>query len=101
MYTHLQVLRYFRSGALLPIEIQEQMRALKNELSMMDSRVSNCRNTLHNLSEDEEEMCLMNLSCLKKKPKLYAFPLVDEIRGTHDQIEVSFYVILCTSIIYF
>lgn len=65
------VLGYFKSGFLLPIEIQEQMRYLKNDLSNIARRIANAHVTLSDLTEDDEDMALMNLTCLKKKPTLY------------------------------
>ena len=65
------VLSYFKTGSLLPIEIQEKTRKLKNFLSIMCSRVHTSINVLQDLTEDDEEMALMNLTFLGKKPKLY------------------------------
>eukprot|EP01035_Chromulina_nebulosa_P027431 gene27431-36084_t len=76
------VLSYFKKGSLLPIEIQEKMRTLKNELSVMLSRTVGSKNVLAAITEDEEEMALMNLTLLKRK-----YPLVPEIRATHDAME--------------
>jgi hypothetical protein len=66
------VLAYFKTGSLLPIEVQENMRNLKNDLSLMLNRTTSSRNALLNLTEDDEEMALMNLTLLKENPKLYA-----------------------------
>jgi hypothetical protein len=66
-----EILRYCSHGSLLPIEVQEKMRNLKNDLSMMSSRVSSSKHALHELTEDDEEMALMNLTYLKHKPLLY------------------------------
>lgn len=66
-----KVLSFFKSGALLPIEIQEKMRTLKNDLSAMINRIKSSRRVLDFITQDEEEMALMNLGYLKSKPKLY------------------------------
>ena len=50
------------------ITLQEEMRNLKNDLSMMMRRISGARAALNELTEDDEEMALMNLSSLKDKP---------------------------------
>eukprot|EP01032_Pedospumella_encystans_P012768 gene12768-14745_t len=50
------ILGYFRSGSLLPIEIQEQMRNRKNDLCVMLSRIRSARHTIHELTEDDEDM---------------------------------------------
>ena len=49
------------------------MRTLKNELSVMLSRTVGSKNVLAAITEDEEEMALMNLTLLKRKPKLYTY----------------------------
>jgi magnesium transporter len=82
-----RTLQYFRNGSLLSIEIQEDMRMLKNQLSQIMNRLELCRNTLVELTEDDEEMALMNLSVLKLKPTLYRLPLSPEILATHDRVE--------------
>eukprot|EP01034_Spumella_vulgaris_P025879 gene25879-32385_t len=82
-----EILRYCSHGSLLPIEVQEKMRNLKNDLSMMSSRVSSSKHALHELTEDDEEMALMNLTYLKHKPLLYTYPLAGEILSKHDEIE--------------
>jgi magnesium transporter len=82
-----RTLQYFRNGSLLSIEIQEEMRMLKNQLSQIMNRLELCRNTLVELTEDDEEMALMNLSVLKLKPALYRLPLSPEILATHDRTE--------------
>jgi hypothetical protein len=64
-------LQYFKDAALVPIKVQSQIRQLKNDLSIMMNRVHGSRQALQYITEDDEEMALMNLSLLKKKPKLY------------------------------
>ena len=59
------------TGSLLPIEVQEQMRNRKNDLCVMLGRITSARHTINELTEDDEDMALMNLTLLKKKPKLY------------------------------
>eukprot|EP00600_Ochromonadales_sp_CCMP1393_P000073 CAMPEP_0174982286 /NCGR_PEP_ID=MMETSP0004_2-20121128/16409_1 /TAXON_ID=420556 /ORGANISM="Ochromonas sp., Strain CCMP1393" /LENGTH=824 /DNA_ID=CAMNT_0016234221 /DNA_START=61 /DNA_END=2535 /DNA_ORIENTATION=+ len=81
------VLKVFRSGSLLPIAIQEQMRNKKNNLSNLMTRIESLRENLTELTEDDEDMALMNLSVLKYKPKLYHYPLVPEILTKHDEME--------------
>jgi hypothetical protein len=61
----------FPAGSLLPIEVQEKMRNRKNDLSVMIRRISSARNTINVLTEDDEEMALMNLTVLREKPSLY------------------------------
>lgn len=68
-----RALQYFRNGSLLSIEIQEEMRMLKNQLSQIMNRLELCRNALEELTEDDEEMALMNLSVLKSNPSLYRY----------------------------
>lgn len=67
------ILGYFRSGSLLPIEVQEKMRNRKNELLVMQRRISSARNAVHELTEDDEDMALMSLSVLRAKPSLYRY----------------------------
>jgi hypothetical protein len=59
------------AGSLLPIEVQEKMRNRKNDLSVMMRRIISARQALTVLTEDDEQMALMNLSVLRNKPALY------------------------------
>jgi hypothetical protein len=63
------------TGSLLPIEVQEKMRNRKNDLSVMMRRITSARNTVNVLTEDDEEMALMNLTVLRNKPHLYQYVL--------------------------
>ena len=58
-------------GSLLPIEVQEKMRNRKNDLSVMMRRISTARSAIQQLTEDDEDMALMNLTLLRDKPALY------------------------------
>jgi len=57
--------------SLLPIDMQENMRELKNDLSRMLSRVGSSQRVLQDAVADDEEMAMMNLTLLKSKPELY------------------------------
>ena len=59
------------TGSLLPIEVQEKMRNRKNDLSVMMRRISTARSAIQQLTEDDEDMALMNLTLLRDKPALY------------------------------
>ena len=61
----------FPPGSLLPIEVQEKMRNRKNDLSVMVRRIVSARHAIQDLTEDEEDLALMNLSVLHRKPSLY------------------------------
>jgi hypothetical protein len=65
------LLFYYKHGTLVSMEIQSEVRTLKNELLMIDKRLNGCKQALQYVVEDDEEMALMNLSLLKKKPALY------------------------------
>ena len=56
---------------MLPIEVQEQMRNRKNDLCVMLGRITSARHTINELTEDDEDMALMNLTLLQRKPTLY------------------------------
>jgi hypothetical protein len=47
------------------------MRNRKNDLSVMVRRIVSARHTIQDLTEDEEDLALMNLSVLHRKPSLY------------------------------
>lgn len=65
------VLSLVRSGSLIPLRVQEKLRNLKNDLSDLKNNITSTRQILTNITEDEEEMALMNLYLLQKNPDLY------------------------------
>lgn len=67
------LLSYFKTGALLSIDIQEQMRSIKLELSEMSDRVASSVKTLEKLLDDKEQMALMNLSVIKTTRDPYRY----------------------------
>lgn len=47
------------------------MRNRKNDLSVMIRRIISARNTINQVTEEDEQMALMNLTVLRDKPSLY------------------------------
>jgi hypothetical protein len=47
------------------------------------------RQTLVETAEEEDQLALMNLSALCRRPQLYRYPLAQEILAQHDPIEVG------------
>jgi Mg2+ and Co2+ transporter CorA len=74
-------------GSLLPIKEQERMRTLKNSVTQMESWMGNLAAALEAVIEDDEEMALMNLTRLADCPSLYSYPLSDDIKGHHEEVE--------------
>ncbi len=74
-------------GCILSIDAQEQMRRLKNHVSHVTNRLQTFQRALDAVVEDDEAMALMNLSLILTKPRLYKYPLEDEILGTHEEVE--------------
>lgn len=64
---------YRGSGSLLPVSVQEDMKNLKNRLSVLLQRISAMNSLLQDLIADEEEMSLMNLTYLSKRQHLYRY----------------------------
>eukprot|EP01041_Mallomonas_annulata_P002658 gene2658-5214_t len=95
-----ELLRAFNSGTIISIRLQERMRQLKNRLSRMLAHMKGRRRLFVELLDNEEDMALMNLSILYKKPTLYDLPLRPEILGTHEEIEtlVESYLLDYTSL---
>jgi hypothetical protein len=46
------------------------------------------RHTLTEVAEEEDDLALMNLTALRRRPALYRYPLAQEIRAQHDPMEV-------------
>jgi hypothetical protein len=68
-----KILKYYKKGALLSASIQNELKKLKNGLNCLQRRVVNCQRALIELTDNDEDMALMSLSLLKRKPFLYKF----------------------------
>ena len=55
----------------IPHICQEEMRALKNSVFLLQSKNSALRKALTVLIDDDEAMTLMNLSKFRRNPDLY------------------------------
>ena len=66
-----EVLAYFKTVSILPIERKEQMNHLKNSLSEFKRRVLNQQHILMEVTDDDDTMALMNLSKFQDRVALY------------------------------
>jgi hypothetical protein len=83
------VLPFFqkRHGTLLPVEIQEDMKNYKNQLSFYLQRITCFRHLVEDLIADEEEMVLMHVSLFWNHIEYYQLPLSPIILQHHEVIE--------------
>eukprot|EP01038_Epipyxis_sp_PR26KG_P005355 gene5355-7429_t len=82
-----KILSCFARGSLLSQKIQEDLRDIKNCISLMKERLTKLKLSLNDLIEEPEDMALMNLSFLRIKPKRYKLPLTDDLLTKYDAIE--------------
>ena len=68
-----ELLSYTKKGSLLPLELQEEMRELKNILSQTTGKLESYRRAIDELIDNDSDMSLMNLSMLAVKPLLYKY----------------------------
>lgn len=66
------LMRQCSRATMLPLAVQETLRDVKNELSLMRGRVGGTREALRALTEDDADMALMSLSALRQRPDLYS-----------------------------
>jgi len=66
-----ELLAYTKKGSLLPLELQERIRELKNAISQMSGKLESYRRVLNELIENDQDMALMNLTMLRDNPTLY------------------------------
>lgn len=66
-----EIFQYYKSGKTPPVEMELEFRNLKNYLFTLKKRVAGYKSTLVDITDDDESMALMNLTCLEHKPLLY------------------------------
>jgi hypothetical protein len=96
---------YQTKSMLIPLEAQSSLRQLKHDLSTGLHRIDSYITTLNTLTEDDDDMALMYLTLLKKKPELFHFhEKREEIVRKHHEIEVSgfelFFSFSCFSFVF-
>jgi len=82
-----ELLSQTKKGSLLPLNLQEDMRELKNVASRMSVKLDRYQKALHELIMNDEDMALMNLTTLRSNPLLYRTPLSVEILSQHEEVE--------------
>ena len=87
-----ELLSYTKKGSLLPLELQEEMRELKNIVSHMGGKLDAYRRALNELLDNDCDMALMNLSLLAEKPILYKYVLPLVINASYF---LTYSVIMC------
>ncbi len=65
------IFRYYRNGLSPPVEVEKLFKNLKNHLYNLRKRVLSYKAVLTDITEDEEQLAMMNLSLLKKRQELY------------------------------
>ena len=72
--TRMQILlSHYKKATFIPLEVQSELRLLKNDLSQIVNRVGRALDALRLITEDDQDMALMNLTLLKQKPNLYRY----------------------------
>jgi len=79
--------RMRKGGTLLPLNLQEEMREIKNTASEMAATVDLYRGAMNELIDNDDQMALMNLTQLARDPSLYRTPLCPEILASHEDVE--------------
>eukprot|EP01042_Synura_sphagnicola_P004810 gene4810-6123_t len=82
-----ELLAYTKKGSLLPLELQERIRELKNVTAKMSGKLESYRRVLNELIENDQDMALMNLTVLRDNPTLYRSPLSPEVLAAHEEVE--------------
>jgi len=83
-----KILHYLEEHVLLPLDVQEKMRLLKNDLSSHMQVFSRCKQVLELVLDDIPDMAMMNLSYLRRKPRMYETPLSEDLLRKHEHSEI-------------
>ncbi len=71
-----KILAFFREGAMVSPNVQEKLRALKDKIQRLASKLKNYRLSLDDIIEDDETMALMNVTSLALDSSLYEYGLI-------------------------
>ena len=66
-----KILFYFRNRSIMSIEVQENIRIVKNKLSALGAKVISYKRAIVEILEDDNDLTYLNLSALKKNPDMY------------------------------
>jgi hypothetical protein len=66
-----RILLHFKHRTVMPVEMQENMREIKNAVHSEKNKLDKCKIVLTEIMEDVENLALMNLSILKTNSNLY------------------------------
>lgn len=87
--THLGVAvhQQIKTATMVSIDLQEQMRVLKDRLAALLHQIKGDKRALEDIVVDDEELAMMDLGKLKQMPKLYESPLKPAILASHEDME--------------
>lgn len=69
------ILNLMKKSPLLGVQTEEKLRLLKDSLSSLSDRIISCVKMIEEITDDDEEMSLMNLTTLRQDPMLYRYQL--------------------------
>ncbi|RYG70187.1 hypothetical protein EON64_00830 [archaeon] len=82
------VTRMTEHHELVIAQIIEDLKVLSTGIDKIHSQIHTVHLQLDDVANDDEELALMNLTVLSKKPLLYSLPLKSEILKFHERSEV-------------
>lgn len=62
-----------KNTSIIPVKVNENMRQLKDAVTRRMERIKECMDVIDEILEEDQDMALMNLTLLKKKPHLYKY----------------------------
>jgi hypothetical protein len=68
-----KVLFHFRNHSIMSVEVQENIRVLKNRLSSLSSKIISYKRALADLIDDATHPVLMSLTALMQNPEIYRY----------------------------
>lgn len=83
----LQLLRM--KNIILTYDAQANIASLKSSLSKLIVKIQKYQKSLDAILDDEETTALMNLSHLLRNPRLYVYPISDDLLILHEEVEQS------------
>ena len=72
----------------LPLENLERLRHVKNGVSHLEARARDTAEALTTLLDEDEDMCMMRLSLLRERPRLFDPPISPELLTQHEDVEL-------------
>ena len=83
-----ETMRELQTARQVALASLERLRHVKNAVSHLEARTRDTAEALEAILDEDEDMCMMRLSLLRERPRLFDPPISPELLTQHEDVEL-------------